>query len=77
MPIGSYDPWIRNHCTPEQAWQMANEAGAEFVAPVHHQTFRLSREPVYEPIERFHTAAARHPERVALQGIGQEFRLNV
>ncbi|HON07441.1 MAG TPA: MBL fold metallo-hydrolase, partial [Verrucomicrobiota bacterium] len=27
MPIGAYDPWIRHHCTPEQAVQMANDAG--------------------------------------------------
>ena len=28
MPIGAYDPWIRNHCTPEQAVMMADAAGA-------------------------------------------------
>ncbi len=52
MPIGAYDPWIRVHCNPEQAWAMANHAGAEFVLPVHHQTFQLGREPRTEPIER-------------------------
>ncbi len=31
---------------------MANHAGAEFILPVHHQTFRLKREPLHEPIER-------------------------
>ena len=30
MPIGAYNPWIRAHCTPEQALQMADDAGAEF-----------------------------------------------
>ena len=39
MPIGAYDPWIHAHCTPEQAVQMANKAGAHFIMPVHHQTF--------------------------------------
>ena len=73
MPIGAYDPWIRVHCNPEQAWQMANEAGAEFVLPVHHQTFHLSREPNLEPIERFLQAAGSTPERIALRSIGQEF----
>ena len=28
MPVGAYDPWIRNHCTPEQAVAMADAAGA-------------------------------------------------
>ena len=32
MPIGAYDPWIRVHCNPEQAWTMANHAGADFRA---------------------------------------------
>jgi L-ascorbate metabolism protein UlaG (beta-lactamase superfamily) len=73
MPIGAYDPWIRVHCNPEQAWQMANDAGAEFVLPVHHQTFHLSREPRLEPIERILQAAGSAPGRIALQSIGQEF----
>jgi L-ascorbate metabolism protein UlaG (beta-lactamase superfamily) len=75
MPIGAYDPWIRVHCNPEQAWQMANEAGAEFVLPVHHQTFRLSREAPLEPIERILAAAGSAPERVALRAVGEEFHL--
>jgi len=75
MPIGTYNPWVRNHCTPEQAWRMGNDAGAEFFLPVHHQTFPLSREPVGEPIERFHAAAGRQTDRVALDTIGREFRI--
>lgn len=76
MPIGTYNPWLRHHCTPEQAWAMGNDAGAEFFLPVHHQTFRLSSEPVNEPIERFFAAAGSRPERIAVQRIGQEFRLS-
>ncbi|HYM11604.1 MAG TPA: MBL fold metallo-hydrolase [Bryobacterales bacterium] len=75
MPIGSYNPWVRNHCTPEQAWRMANDAGAEFLLPVHHQTFRLSREPLHEPIERFEASAGSDTQRIATHAIGQEFRL--
>ena len=52
MPIGAYNPWITNHCTPEQAVAMADAAGARLFVPVHHQSFSLSREPVREPIER-------------------------
>lgn len=75
MPVGAYDPWIRVHCNPEQAWTMANHAGAEFVLPVHHQTFELSREPRFEPIERLLAAAQPHAERVCLRQIGEEFHL--
>jgi L-ascorbate metabolism protein UlaG (beta-lactamase superfamily) len=75
MPVGAYDPWIRYHCTPEQAWQMGNDAGAEIFLPVHHQTFPLSREPRQEPIERLYGAAGKEPERIGLQRIGQEMHL--
>jgi L-ascorbate metabolism protein UlaG (beta-lactamase superfamily) len=76
MPIGAYNPWIGAHCTPEQALQMANDAGADFVLPVHHQTFQLSREPKLEPIERLTSALSNAPERLALREIGQEIHLN-
>ncbi len=64
MPIGAYNPWIRFHCTPEQAWQMADDAGAERILPVHHQTFPLGREPWTEPIERLHRVAGNRSPRI-------------
>jgi L-ascorbate metabolism protein UlaG (beta-lactamase superfamily) len=73
MPIGAYDPWIHVHCNPEQAWRMGADCGAEFLLPVHHQTFRLSRESYLEPVERFVAAAGSHPERVVATRIGQEW----
>ena len=75
MSIGAYNPWIHSHCTPEQALQMANAAGARFIVPVHHQTFRLSFEPFREPIERFVAALRDQPQRVALREIGETFVL--
>lgn len=77
MPVGAYNPWIRNHCNPEQAWQMAGDAGAEFFLPIHHQTFALSREPYLEPIERVEAAAAAHPDRVVIRRIGGEFQMRI
>lgn len=71
MPIGAYDPWIRNHCTPEQAVAMADAAGARLFVPVHHRSFRLSREPYNEPIERAQAALARETGRLALREIGE------
>jgi L-ascorbate metabolism protein UlaG (beta-lactamase superfamily) len=73
MSIGAYNPWIHSHCTPEQAVQMANAAGAHFIMPVHHQTFRLSFEPLREPIERFQAALSNTPDRIALRDIGETF----
>jgi L-ascorbate metabolism protein UlaG (beta-lactamase superfamily) len=75
MPISAYNPWIQSHGTPEQAVQMANAAGARFIVPMHHQTFRLSVEPFAEPIERFEAALRRTPERIALRQVGETFVL--
>lgn len=71
MPVGAYDPWIRNHCTPEQAVGMANAAAARRFVPIHHQSFKLSNEPFHEPLERTQAALAREPDRLAVREIGQ------
>jgi L-ascorbate metabolism protein UlaG (beta-lactamase superfamily) len=71
MPVGAYDPWIYNHCNPEQAVMMADAAGARLFVPVHHQSFQLSREPFMEPIERVQAALAKEDGRLAVQAIGQ------
>lgn len=75
MPVGAYNPWIRVHCNPEQAVQMAGHAGAEFILPVHHQTFPLGREPKFEPVERALVAVGSATERICVRSIGQEFHL--
>jgi len=75
MPIGAYDPWIAAHCTPEQALTMANDASAEFILPVHHRTFQLSREPNPEPMQRLLAAAASDDRRICVRDFGEEFHL--
>jgi L-ascorbate metabolism protein UlaG (beta-lactamase superfamily) len=71
MPIGAYDPWIWNHCTPEQAVTMADAAGARLLVPVHHQTFQLSRESFMEPIERLQEALVKEQGRLAIRQVGE------
>ena len=71
MPVGAYDPWIWNHCSPEQAVRMADVAGARLFVPVHHQSFELSREPFMEPIERVQEALAKEADRLAIRQIGE------
>ena len=71
MPIGAYDPWIANHCTPEQAVTMADAAGARLFLPVHHQSFSLSREPVREPIERAEQMLRAEQGRLGWRDIGE------
>jgi L-ascorbate metabolism protein UlaG (beta-lactamase superfamily) len=70
MPIGAYDPYIYNHCTPEQAVAMADAAGARLFVPIHHKTFRLSEERFDEPIERAEAALSAERGRLAVREVG-------
>jgi len=70
MPIGAYDPYIYNHCTPEQAVAMADAAGARLFVPIHHKTFRLSEERFNEPIERAEAALVKERDRLAVREVG-------
>ena len=76
LGIGAYDPWEAGHATPEQAWLMADQMGADFVLPMHHSTFRLSHEPMSEPIARLFGATGREWNRVIAREIGQSWSLN-
>jgi len=76
LGIGAYDPWIQSHANPEQAWAMADHVRADFVAPMHHRTFRLSQEPLAEPMERILTAAGRDRQRVVVRDIGDQWSVN-
>ena len=76
LPIGAYDPWIHNHASPEQAWTMFRRLGATYVLPVHHSTFRLSREPLSEPLERFLAAAGSDRWRVVGTEVGATWSMD-
>ncbi|QGG47531.1 MBL fold metallo-hydrolase [Heliorestis convoluta] len=59
VPIAAYKPeeFHDDHCNPEEALKMAQEMGARFIVPMHHETFVLSLESIDEPRERFKKAA--------------------
>jgi L-ascorbate metabolism protein UlaG (beta-lactamase superfamily) len=71
LPIGAYDPWVTSHASPEEAWRMFQALGADYLLPIHHSTFRLSREPMDEPIRRLLAAAGRERHRVVITEVGQ------
>jgi L-ascorbate metabolism protein UlaG (beta-lactamase superfamily) len=70
LGIGAYDPYIAAHATPEQAWTMAGHCRARRILPMHHSTFKLSHEPVREPIERMMATAGRNTERLVASEMG-------
>lgn len=75
LPIGAYDPYIYAHANPEQSWAMRREMGADYILPMHHSTFRLSREPSGEPIKRMLAAAGTELWRIAMTEIGETWTL--
>lgn len=75
LPIGAYNPYVYAHANPEQAWAMRREMGANYILPMHHSTFRLSREPVAEPVNRLRAAAGDEGWRIALSAVGETWTL--
>jgi len=75
LGIGAYNPYLAAHATPEQAWAMAQQMDAAHVLPIHHSTFKLSHEPIDEPLARMIAAAGPHADRLVCKHIGQEWKL--
>jgi L-ascorbate metabolism protein UlaG (beta-lactamase superfamily) len=61
LPIGAYHPasFRSVHTSPEDAVQAFVDLGARCMVPMHYGTFRLSYEPVDEPVQRLKLDAKR------------------
>lgn len=62
LPIGAYSPqWFlqKRHLNPEEACAAAKDLGAGRVVPFHFGSYRLSLEPLDEPLRRFIPASKR------------------
>ena len=74
LPIGAYDPpSYRNvHTSPEDAVQAFLDLRARRMVPMHYGTFKLSHEPMEEPLQRLLAAAdaAHIRERVTVLAEG-------
>ena len=62
LPIGAYDPPSGRevHMNPEEAVRAFLDLGARCMVPMHFGSFRLSYEPMHEPLERLISCAASH-----------------
>ncbi len=63
LPIGAYDPWRAVHASPEDAMRAFLDLGSRWLIPMHYGTFRLSHEPMDEPLRLL----AQEAERFRLQ----------
>jgi L-ascorbate metabolism protein UlaG (beta-lactamase superfamily) len=52
MPIGAYEGYLDNHCTPEGCMDMVKQMSSKVILPVHFGTFVQSDEPRDEPMKR-------------------------
>ena len=61
LPIGAYYPdnFRSVHTSPEDALQAFVDLGATMMVPMHYGTFRLSHEPMEEPVPRLLASAAK------------------
>jgi L-ascorbate metabolism protein UlaG (beta-lactamase superfamily) len=61
LPIGAYQPenFRAVHASPEDALQGFVDMGARHMIPMHYGTFKLSQEPVDEPVQRLLSHASR------------------
>ena len=73
MPIGAYQGYSDNHCTPEEALQMTKMMKSPVILPIHFGTFHQSSEPVWEPIHRL----MKYTEGIEIVGtkVGYRFKL--
>ena len=61
LPIGAYKPdsFRHVHTSPEDAFRGFLDLGAREMVPMHYGTFRLSQEPIDEPLQRLMQTAER------------------
>jgi L-ascorbate metabolism protein UlaG (beta-lactamase superfamily) len=61
LPIGAYHPasYRAVHASPADAVQAFRDLGARWMVPMHYGSFRLSHEPVDEPLQLLEKEASR------------------
>lgn len=75
MPIWAYKFHEKNHVNPHQALQMVSHADAKVILPIHHKTFKLSLEPIDEPIQLLREKAPEHNIQIWREEIGQVYEI--
>ena len=65
LPIGAYNPpsFRTVHTSPEDALRGFRDLGAKLMIPMHYGSFKLSQEPMEEPVERLLAEARKYELR--------------
>ncbi|MDB5413954.1 MAG: fold metallo-hydrolase [Rubritepida sp.] len=78
IPIGAYEPfWFMQevHMTPEQALEAQLQLRVNTAVAMHFGTFKLTQEPIGEPVERL--LAARGQQDFRVPAFGESFVLKL
>ncbi|BAF72032.1 MBL fold metallo-hydrolase [Sulfurovum sp. NBC37-1] len=78
LPIGAYKPEFimkYNHLNPQEAFNAFEQLGANKMIPMHYGTFKLTDEPLDEPLQWIEKIADAHPDTVVILKPGEVFNM--
>ncbi len=76
MECGQYNEnWRQIHMFPEESVQAANDAGAQFIMPVHWAGFALAQHHWKDPFERFIAACNATNQKFIVPRLGEQIAL--
>jgi len=74
LPMGAYLPhniMQHNHLNPDEAYQAFRELKACTLVPMHYGTFKLTDEPINEPIEWIDKLYEKHADEIEIVTVGK------
>ncbi len=78
LPIGAYQPqWLMKqaHISPAEVVEASKSLNAKNTIPMHYGTYKLSDEPVGEPVKKFTELCAENNVMAIIPDIGQEIKI--
>ena len=74
LPIGAYRPEFimkYNHLNPEEAFEAFKQLQAKTMIPMHYGTFKLTDEPLDEPLEWIEQIDKENPNKIKILKVGE------
>ncbi len=79
ISIGAYKPKFimsNSHTSPNEAIKASNDLGAKVFIPMHYGTYKLSDEPLYEPIDLLYSNQNKLKAKLQELNIGEIKEIN-
>jgi len=74
LPIGAYRPEFimkHSHINPQEAFEAFDQLRAKKMIPMHYGTFKLSDEPLDEPLSWIKKIALANPNKIEILNVGE------